>query len=135
MGGLVSGSSRLDGTCPWRDSLGGNRPVPWNDVHRAMCRTYTNGQHCLASGCKWVESVLPHFQCSVGPHEHTCYIETEYCVGTLAQNGDFCLEDVSCDSQYCTFGLECAEKQDNGEFCIEHDDCKDGYCEKTITVS
>jgi len=128
--GLVSGSSRLDGTCPWRDELGPGRPAPWNDVRHSMCRTYTNGKQCLESECNWVEAKLPHLQCDFGPHANRCYPETEYCTGpgTLAQLGDFCLEDVTCESQYCTFGAECAEKLGPGEGCVEHDDCTDGYC-------
>lgn len=125
--GLVSGSSSPTGTCKWRDNLEG-RNAPWNDITHSWCRTFENGQDCLEAECIWVDKVVPHVQCSVSPHDTSCWMETDYCTGQLVQNGESCWEDTVCESQYCTWGLECQDKLQLGETCIEHDDCELGYC-------
>lgn len=41
-------------------------------------------------------------------------------------NGDRCALDSDCDSEYCTWGLECADRLNEGDTgCTEDDDCVD----------
>lgn len=130
--GLVSGSSNPTETCKWRDNLPG-RNAPWNDITHAWCRTFENGQDCREAECIWVDKVFPHVQCSVAPHDTSCRLETDYCTGQLSENGESCWEDTVCESQYCTWDLECQDKLGPGELCVEHDDCELGYCSIFLT--
>jgi len=129
--GLVSGGSAE--TCKWRDALESRGAAPWNDITHAWCRTM-NSRECREAendGCTWVDTALPHIQCNFAPHDKSCRIETDYCTGQLVENGEYCWEDAVCESQYCTFSLDCKDKLEQGETCVEHDDCELGWCSYT----
>jgi hypothetical protein len=47
--GLVTGSSRIGGGCPWRDRLETNHPAPWDSVHNSLCETIDKKQDYQSS--------------------------------------------------------------------------------------
>ena len=134
--GLVSGSSSISGRCPWRDALP-TRPAPWNNVHNAMCTTFTNGETCRESGCKWINFHVPIPTCSFEPNNignllgnNFCSSQSEYCIGEddSQENGSYCLFDEVCQSERCSQDYICEDKVAIGGECNNHGDCINGVC-------
>ncbi|KAL7553740.1 hypothetical protein ACHAWF_017058 [Thalassiosira exigua] len=129
---LVSGLQSLDGKCGWRDRLPG-RGAPWDHLQDSMCTTFDNGHGCQEAGCQWVSLLLPFTHCVDRPSGTYCNLNYGYCTLDLTPNGEFCLEDDTCESGRCSKWFKCEDKLSDGEVCLESEDCKGGYCGWTFT--